>query len=1091
MGNYIMRFKIGLLCLLFTISLQAQTVFSPLLSVSEEWGFEEVGQQCENDLPTSCIHISGCQIKSRDNDFKPCLANSQSPFKGWQMYPSELDATTQPIVINEMGYVIKDGSWVYKFDINIPELTTESRDSVLLYFKLPAEYAYPNHNELDLNAQLFINEKPSDGAVLLGTYIDFLSGYPWGTTNGIYYSDTNKWININWDLVSSADAKEVAVLGGKYPDIQGSDVASTSDRLGIVLKTGVGGRFEFYIDNISIKGSVPDIAAYNEYADELYNNYLENVESYRDVIESGVQTINDDEAYFNTLSTDDEFQSIITDIKASGEWQSIQPKLSDTTKLFSKSEYNLIDEYLQIRDFAYDYASYLDANSQTSLIMFPFDATGKHKVVLDTFPVPASPAEKLPNVVVAKGETESFSFVLRALDGYSDINISIDNFEHAIDDTAEIQAEHFDVRIVKSWYQAAKDTLVVDDDSKVLVPELLLKNSDLVRVSLENQTNELQLDSGYHNISSYDSLMPYGATLDDTEELQNFNIAASNNQQIWINIKIPSDLAPGRYIGDITVTQGGSDLLSYPLEIIVLPYELESPGIDYSLYYYGVIPQTYDDNGNCYFSAGLRYDVCPNRYAVEINNMLEHGVNYPGFVNNDRNIGFEEPIAQRLQIRRDLGVPTDKIFAHTTELVPRALSAVYCDSNINSECQTTCVIDESNLLTCKDQSGQACMFDIQDLDFTSSDPIDRLCADDKTEVMGRLDFARIWKSQVEQEFGSDTQFYAYGIDEAKEPEKLAIEKMMFQFYHYDESGNFKTFVSVSKGIADKLAGYVDLVNYHSGKVDNEPDATTTELNKWRNHNIVNDEWVNDAKVYTYSNPQSGIEDPYLYRYKFGLYLIEKGFDGAMPFNYQMASSDVVRVRGTRAELFAEYPNAVEKIVCDGGEFCYRTTGDLYELPGSETIYTVDISTDKNGYYYRNTELKGGYASSWNDFDTSPGGLRDHVFAYPTTNSVIDTVQWEGFREGVDDVRYFQTLKAANGWSDNEAIDYINSIISEDLQSARVEIIKETLKQKSMNSTYDTDSDGLTDSYEFTIGTDPLNSDTDGDGIEDGNDEQPK
>jgi hypothetical protein len=48
-----------------------------------------------------------------------------------------------------------------------------------------------------------------------------------------------------------------------------------------------------------------------------------------------------------------------------------------------------------------------------------------------------------------------------------------------------------------------------------------------------------------------------------------------------------------------------------------------------------------------------------------------------------------------------------------------------------------------------------------------------------------------------------------------------------------------------------------------------------------------------------------------------------------------------------------------------------------------------------------------FGSIWNDFD---GKYRDHVFAYPTTNGVIDTIAWEGFREGVDDVRYVTTLQ---------------------------------------------------------------------------------
>jgi hypothetical protein len=43
---------------------------------------------------------------------------------------------------------------------------------------------------------------------------------------------------------------------------------------------------------------------------------------------------------------------------------------------------------------------------------------------------------------------------------------------------------------------------------------------------------------------------------------------------------------------------------------------------------------------------------------------------------------------------------------------------------------------------------------------------------------------------------------------------------------------------------------------------------------------------------------------------------------------------------------------------------------------------------------------------WNDFDNPE--YRDLVFAYPATSGVIDTIQWEGFREGVDDSRYIAT-----------------------------------------------------------------------------------
>jgi hypothetical protein len=51
---------------------------------------------------------------------------------------------------------------------------------------------------------------------------------------------------------------------------------------------------------------------------------------------------------------------------------------------------------------------------------------------------------------------------------------------------------------------------------------------------------------------------------------------------------------------------------------------------------------------------------------------------------------------------------------------------------------------------------------------------------------------------------------------------------------------------------------------------------------------------------------------------------------------------------------------------------------------------------------------------WNDFDAfgTSGVYRDHVFAYPTSDGVIDTIEWEGFREAIDDVRYLTMLAAA-------------------------------------------------------------------------------
>ena len=49
-------------------------------------------------------------------------------------------------------------------------------------------------------------------------------------------------------------------------------------------------------------------------------------------------------------------------------------------------------------------------------------------------------------------------------------------------------------------------------------------------------------------------------------------------------------------------------------------------------------------------------------------------------------------------------------------------------------------------------------------------------------------------------------------------------------------------------------------------------------------------------------------------------------------------------------------------------------------------------------------------NAWDDSDHFK--YRDICFVYPTVDGVIDTLAWEGFREGVDDVRYLSTLLAA-------------------------------------------------------------------------------
>ncbi len=93
------------------------------------------------------------------------------------------------------------------------------------------------------------------------------------------------------------------------------------------------------------------------------------------------------------------------------------------------------------------------------------------------------------------------------------------------------------------------------------------------------------------------------------------------------------------------------------------------------------------------------------------------------------------------------------------------------------------------------------------------------------------------------------------------------------------------------------------------------------------------------KIFCYANPQAGVENPVVYRRRFGLLLWKYDYDGAATNAYQQT-----------------------------------------------------------------------FGATWNDFDHPR--YRAHTIAYPTVNGVIDTIAWEGYREGVDDVRYVTTLQKA-------------------------------------------------------------------------------
>jgi hypothetical protein len=193
--------------------------------------------------------------------------------------------------------------------------------------------------------------------------------------------------------------------------------------------------------------------------------------------------------------------------------------------------------------------------------------------------------------------------------------------------------------------------------------------------------------------------------------------------------------------------------------------------------------------------------------------------------------------------------------------------------------------------------------------------------------------------------------YAYGYDE---PGADQIPLMRPSFTTIINNGSKTYFDTFPGSTAISLANVTSLIIL-SGTLN------TTDAALWRTANP-------DERIFSYCNPQVGIENPEIYRKNYGFMLWNAGYDGAMDYAYQHSFGHI-----------------------------------------------------------------------WNDFDDIH--YRDHVFAYPTSNGVIDTIQWEGWREGVDDTRYLASLIKKEG-NDTSARAIISGSLSkgEDMVTIREKVI---------------------------------------------------
>lgn len=506
----------------------------------------------------------------------------------------------------------------------------------------------------------------------------------------------------------------------------------------------------------------------------------------------------------------------------------------------------------------------------------------------------ATAISKTIKIIAAKDEFESASFILYPMKDIQKLEISSSALKgqktgHTID------ASELDIRIVKRWYQSSNawDGYPLQNlTTRVLVPEILLHDDQLIRVDHQTQDNYLRLDKadGPEYVSvSYKRPTEYQkpfqvpdlgkiefnyATepVSDAKTLQPVMMKSGENRQFWMTLHVPEDAKADLYTGTITLTADAKTIGTFTIELRVLPFELP-------------LPRAYYDMSKDYYTHAMnhaRYNIekaltgsdetALSRMRTAYNNMHEHGifeVNAPHLPDSNTQ-DDQDVFVKELNVFQSSGMPM------------RMLGGV--DARYSRFWEKF-----------KDEADAA----KRQKDF-----------ENKVDTALRL---------INQTLGfGPERVWFYGIDEAT-GNKLPIQ---LPAWKYVQSKGAKIYAS---GWYENIrtVGYSQDFHALAGK----PDIAAA------------DQWhAMGGRITTYASPFSGPEDPQLWRRSVGLIPYKANYDGFLLYIF-------------------------------------------YE---------------------------GSHPNIWNDF--LPQQYRNLVMVYPTKTGIIDTIAWEGFREGVDDIRYTTKMK---------------------------------------------------------------------------------
>jgi len=202
----------------------------------------------------------------------------------------------------------------------------------------------------------------------------------------------------------------------------------------------------------------------------------------------------------------------------------------------------------------------------------------------DTYPADGTALGTL-QIVAAKGEFEPGSIVI-----YSQRNV--DEFELKVSDLksaagASIPAAAVDIKLLKVWFQGGGAWFhqQADTTARMLIPEILLNDEDLIRVDGEDNYVRYSNADGstqYQWMSAPGMMTGYRRSnyeilelvSDDADKLLPVVLNQGEFKQFMVTLGVPKTAREGLYAGAIGLVADGKAIGAVPLQVRVLPFEL-------------------------------------------------------------------------------------------------------------------------------------------------------------------------------------------------------------------------------------------------------------------------------------------------------------------------------------------------------------------------------------------------------------------------------------------------------------------------------------------------------------------------------------